>query len=263
MQASPRSDFVHLHVHSEFSLLDGMGKIPQLVSAAREQGMRALALTDHGSMYGAMNFYLEARRQGIQPIVGCEVYVAARAMDKKEGRRDQSSTHLTLLAENEVGYRNLIGMVSRAHLEGFYYRPRIDLDLLAAHSDGIVCLSGCPSSEVSRRIRQGNTDSALELAGFYRELFGADRFFVEVMNHGLDFERQLNVGLLEISKRLQAPLVGTQDVHYVGREDRDAHDALLCIGTKSRVADADRLRMEGHYHLAGPEEMAGVLAEFP
>lgn len=263
MQASPRSDFVHLHVHSEFSLLDGMGKIPQLVAAAREQGMNALALTDHGSMYGAMNFYLEARRQGINPIVGCEVYVAARSMGKKEGRRDQSSTHLTLLAENEAGYRNLIAMVSRAHLEGFYYRPRIDLDLLGRHSDGIICLSGCPASEVSRRIRQGNADSALELAGFYRDLFGPERFFVEVMNHGLDFERQLNAGLIEISGRLNAPLVGTQDVHYVRREDHEAHDALLCIGTKSRVADGNRLKMEGHYHLAGPEEMAANLAEFP
>ena len=263
MQASPRSDFVHLHVHSEFSLLDGMGKIPKLVSAAREQGMNALALTDHGSMYGAMNFYLEARRQGIKPIVGCEVYVAARAMDKKEGRRDQSSTHLTLLAENETGYRNLIAMVSRAHLEGFYYRPRIDLDLLSGHADGIICLSGCPSSEVSRRIRQGNTDSALELAGFYRDLFGPERFFVEVMNHDLDFERQLNVGLLDVAARLDAPLVGTQDVHYVGREDQEAHDVLLCIGTKSRVADPNRLKMEGLYHLAGSEEMANRLAEFP
>ena len=263
MQASPRSDFVHLHVHSEFSLLDGMGKVPQLVSAAREQGMEALALTDHGSMYGAMNFYLEARRQGIKPIVGCEVYVAARTMDKKEGRRDQSSTHLTLLAENEIGYRNLIGMVSRAHLEGFYYRPRIDLDLLSDHADGIICLSGCPASEVSRRIRQGNSESALELAGFYREVFGPERFFIEVMNHGLDFERQLNAGLIDISNRLSAPLVGTQDVHYVRREDHEAHDVLLCIGTKSRVADANRLKMEGHYHLAGPAEMAQNLAEFP
>ncbi len=263
MQAPSRSDFVHLHVHSEFSLLDGMGKIPQLVGAAREQGMGALALTDHGSMYGAMNFYLEARRQGVKPIVGCEVYVAARAMNKKEGRRDQSSTHLTLLAENETGYRNLIGMVSRAHLEGFYYRPRIDLDLLSRHAEGIICLSGCPASEVSRRIRQGNSDSALELAGFYRDLFGPERFFVEVMNHDLDFERQLNAGLLDIAKRLDAPLVGTQDVHYVRREDHEAHDVLLCIGTKSRVADADRLKMQGLYHLAGADEMAARLVEFP
>ncbi len=264
MQKGLQSDFVHLHVHSEFSLLDGMGKIPELVARASELGMGALALTDHGSMYGAMNFYLEARRQGIKPIVGCEVYVAARSMNDKEHRRDQSSSHLTLLARDETGYRNLIGMVSRANLEGFYYKPRIDLDLLAANSEGIICLSGCPASEVSRRIRDGNLDSALQLAGRYREIFTPERFFIEVMNHDLPFEKQLNRGLLDIADSLGSRLVGTQDVHYVAEDDWEAHDALLCIGTKARVDDENRMRMtDARYHLAAAEEMQSLFAEFP
>ncbi len=263
MRAANSTEFVHLHVHSEFSLLDGMGKIPDLVTRAGDLGMDALALTDHGSMFGAMNFYLEARRQGIKPIVGCEVYVAARSLAQKEARRDQSSSHLTLLCQDSTGYRNLIGMVSKAHLDGFYYKPRIDLDLLASQSEGIICLSGCPGSDMSRRIRDGNLESARELAGRYREIFGPDRFFIEVMNHDLEIERVLNPGLLQIAADLGARLVGTQDVHYVDRQDQEAHDVLLCIGTKSRVADTSRLKMDGFYHLAGAEEMESRLSEFP
>ena len=255
--------FVHLHVHSEFSLLDGLGKIPALVSRARELDMPALGLTDHGVMFGAMDFYLEARRQGINPIVGCEFYMAPRRRTDKEGRKDSVATHLTILSANETGYRNLIAMASKAQLEGFYYRPRIDRELLADSAGGLICLSGCPSSEISRLVRDHNMDQAVELAGWYRDIFGKENFFVEVQNHGLQMEAQLGAGLMEVADRVGALLVGTNDVHYVDEADKDAHDVLLCVGTNSTVDQKERMRMEGDYHLRSVAEMAVALKEFP
>ncbi len=263
MSDAAAEGFVHLHVHSEFSLLDGLGKIEALVSRARKLEMPALGLTDHGVMFGAMDFYLEARRQGINPIVGCEFYVAPRGRSDKDGRKDSTATHLTVLAANEVGYRNLIAMASKAQLEGFYYRPRIDRELLAESAGGLICLSGCPSSEMSRLVRDHNMDQAVELAGWYREIFGKDNFFVEVQNHGMEMEVQLGAGLLEVANRVGAPLVGTNDVHYVNEADKDAHDVLLCVGTNSTVDQEGRMRMEGDYHLKSAAEMALALKEFP
>jgi DNA polymerase-3 subunit alpha len=263
MSDATTDGFVHLHVHSEFSLLDGMGKIPALVARACELGMPALGLTDHGVMFGAMDFYLEARCQGIKPIVGCEFYVAPRRMTDREGRKDGAVSHLTLLAANETGYRNLIAMASKAQLEGFYYRPRIDRELLAESAEGLICLSGCPSSEISRLVRDMNLDQAVELAGWYQDVFGKDSFFVEVQNHGMEMEKQLGAGLIEVADRVGAMLVGTNDVHYVDEADKDAHDVLLCVGTNSTVDQADRMRMQGDYHLKTEQEMAVALREFP
>ena len=263
MTDAAADEFVHLHVHSEFSLLDGLGKISSLLSRARELEMPALGLTDHGVMYGAMDFYLEARRQGINPIVGCEFYVAPRHRTDKEGRKDSAASHLTVLARNEIGYRNLIAMASKAQLEGFYYRPRIDRELLAESAGGLICLSGCPSSEISRLIRDHNMEQAVELAGWYREVFGNENFYVEVQNHGLEMEGQLGAGLLEVAERVGASLVGTNDVHYVSPEDKNAHDVLLCVGTNSTVNQEDRMRMDGDYHLKSAAEMAAVLQDFP
>ncbi len=263
MSESGAEAFVHLHVHSEFSLLDGLGKIEALVSRARELEMPALGLTDHGVMFGAMDFYLEAQRQGINPIVGCEFYVAPRMRSDKDGRKDSAATHLTVLAMNEVGYRNLIAMASKAQLEGFYYRPRIDRELLAESAGGLICLSGCPSSEMSRLVRDHNMDQAVELAGWYREIFGKDNFFIEVQNHGIEMEAQLGAGLLDIANRVGAPLVGTNDVHYVNEADKDAHDVLLCVGTNSTVDQTERMRMDGDYHLKSAAEMMVVLKDFP
>lgn len=263
MTNTATNGFVHLHVHSEFSLLDGLGKIEALVSRASEMEMPALGLTDHGVMFGAMDFYLEARRQGINPIIGCEFYVAPRSRMDKEGKKDSSATHLTVLAANATGYRNLISMASRAQLEGFYYRPRIDRELLAESSEGLICLSGCPSGEIARLIRDHNLEQAIELAAWYRDVFGPDNFFIEVQNHGLDLEVQLGRGLLEIADRIGSPLVGTNDVHYVNVEDQPAHDVLLCIGTNSTVYQEDRMRMVGDYHLKSAAEMEVALKEFP
>tara|TARA_B100001123_G_scaffold447921_1_gene607046 strand:- start:411 stop:4202 length:3792 start_codon:yes stop_codon:yes gene_type:complete len=258
-----KADFVHLHVHSEFSLLDGMGKIHQLVDRAASLGMEALALTDHGVMFGAVDFYLEAVGKGIKPIVGCEYYLAPRKLSDKEPKLDSSSFHLTTLVTDGQGYRNAIHMASVAQLEGFYYRPRIDMDLLESHSNGLLCLSGCPSSQISRLILDGNVDAAIQAAGRYKEIFGKDDFFLEVQNHDLDIEHRINKGILQVAKATGIPFVGTNDVHYVNAEDSYAHDVLLCIGTNSSVSDEKRMRMEGQYHMRSPDEMRSVLSEFP
>jgi len=258
-----KADFVHLHVHSEFSLLDGMGKIHQLVDRAVGLGMEALALTDHGVMFGAVDFYLEAVEKGIKPIVGCEYYLAPRKLTDKESKLDSTSFHLTTLVTDDTGYRNAIHMASVAQLEGFYYRPRIDMDLLETHSDGLLCLSGCPSSQISRLILDGNVDAAIQAAGRYKEIFGKDKFFLEVQNHDLDIEHRINKGILQVAAATKIPLVGTNDVHYVNAQDSYAHDVLLCIGTNSSVSDEKRMRMEGQYHMRSPDEMRSVLSEFP
>ncbi|HEY3115539.1 MAG TPA: DNA polymerase III subunit alpha [Chloroflexota bacterium] len=256
-------DFVHLHVHSEYSLLDGLSRTHELVSEAKQQGMRAIALTDHGVMHGAIEFYQAAREQGVNPIVGVEAYIAPRRMSDKENA-DRSSAHLTLLAKNEAGYRNLLILTSAAHTDGFYYKPRIDHELLSEHAEGLIALSGCASGEVPWALRQDDMASARQKAEFYRDLFGRDNYFMELQDHGIDFQPAVNRGVLELAKELDLKLVCTNDSHYTHRDDAEAQDLLLCIQTNSLYDDPKRMRMyTGEHYLKSPEEMARLFAEVP
>ncbi|MGH7692050.1 MAG: DNA polymerase III subunit alpha [Candidatus Dormibacteria bacterium] len=249
--------FAHLHTHSEYSLLDGAARIKGLVQRARDLGQTAIAVTDHGVLAGAIEFYEAATQVGITPIIGCEVYVAARSHLQKEGRADRDPFHLVLLAQDQVGYANLVKLVSRAHLEGFYYKPRIDHELLAEYSRGLIGLSGCIGGEVPQRLLAGDQAGALAIAQEYHSILGADGYFLEIQDHGMEEERLVREGLMEISQRTGIPLVATNDCHYVDRDDAEAHDVLLCIQTGSRLEDPKRLKFAGpHFHVASAEEMA-------
>lgn len=254
--------FVHLHCHSHYSLLDGASSISKLITRAKQHGMNALALTDHGNLHGALEFYQKAKAAGINPIVGYEAYVAPGS---RFARGDATSSkdatyHLTLLAQNRTGFRNLVRLASKASLEGFYYKPRIDRELLAELNEGIICLSGCVSSEFSRAILKGGDTSSLEhdaaeIARWFSGVF-KDRYFVEIMNNGLPIQRQALVGAVDIANKLGLPLVATSDAHYVDREDADIQDVLLCINTGRFRTDTNRMRMEGdQFFLRSPEEM--------
>lgn len=252
------SPFVHLHCHSHYSLLDGAGTVDRLLERARQLCMNALALTDHGNLYGALEFYQKAADKGIKPIIGYEAYVAPGSRFAREGSMREASTHLTLLAINAAGYRNLLRLASAAFLEGFYYRPRIDKELLAKHSEGLVCLSGCASSEMNR-VLAAKTDpdirAACEAAAWYRDLFG-DRFFIEVQNNHIEIHQQLLPAQVQVAKRLNVPMVATNDVHYVLQEDCDAQDVLMCVNTGKYRSDTNRMRMDGReYYMRSPEEM--------
>ncbi|MHB1420932.1 MAG: PHP domain-containing protein, partial [Bacillota bacterium] len=256
--------FVHLHNHTEYSLLDGAGRVTGLVSRAAEQEMTALAITDHGVMYGAMSFYKEARKCGIKPIIGCEVYVAQRTMHDRSPQLDDSSHHLVLLAENQTGYHNLMHLVSAAFTEGFYYKPRIDRDLLSRHHQGLIALSGCLAGEVPRLLQAENYRGALQVAGFYKELFGPERYYLELQDHGLDEQRRLNRELVRLGRELVIPVVATNDVHYVERQDAGIHDVLLCIQTGKNLEDTDRLRFPSQeFYLKTPGEMEQLFGDIP
>jgi len=258
--------FVHLHCHSHYSLLDGASPIGKLVQRAKEHGMNALALTDHGNLHGALQFYREAKKAGINPIIGYEAYIAPGSrFEKDAGSMKEASYHLTLLAQNRTGFRNLIKLASAASLEGFYFKPRIDKELLAEYNEGIVCLSGCVSSEFSRMILRGSggedeLKDAIDVAQWFHGLFG-DRYFIEVMNNGIEIQRLQMEGAVEVARRVGIPLVTTCDAHYVDREDAEAQDVLLCINTGKFRTDAARMKMDGDdYYLKKPEEM---YAAFP
>jgi DNA polymerase-3 subunit alpha len=255
--------FVHLHVHSEYSLLDGLGKIPLLIARAKELGMPALALTDHGTMFGAVEFYHAAKGAGINPIIGVEAYLSPRGMQDKEGRVDRDPPHLLLLAQSDAGYRNLLQIATAAQLEGYYYKPRIDHDYLAAHSEGLICTSGCLAAEIPRALAEGRTDDAERLIGWYREVFG-DRFYLELQSHDIPELTAVNRGLVALAPRIGVELVATNDVHYVMPEDSAAHDILLCIQTGTVVSDMKRMRMSGNtFYLRTPQEMQALFAETP
>ncbi len=254
--------FVHLHVHSEYSLLDGASRIHELVQLAAATGMPALALTDHGVLYGAIEFYVAARAAGIKPIIGCEVYVAGRSREQKEAHVDRDPHHLILLARDTDGYRNLLQLVTSSHLEGFYYRPRVDKELLRRHASGLIALSACLGGEVCSRIREGDELGALAAAVELREIFGPENFYLELQDHGMPLQRQANEALMRISGQTGIPLVATNDSHYTARDDAEAHDVLLCLQTGTVVAEPKRMRFEGQeFYLKTPEEM-GALFEF-
>ncbi|MFC4767789.1 DNA polymerase III subunit alpha [Effusibacillus consociatus] len=257
------SSFVHLHVHSEYSLLDGACRIDALLDRVQELNMTSIALTDHGVMHGAVEFYRKAKARGIHPIIGCEVYVARTSMQEKAGRQDKPY-HLVLLAENETGYQNLLSIVSAAQLEGFYYKPRTDKAFLRAHNQGLIALSSCLGGEVANRVLQGDVAGARQAALEYRQIFGEDRFYIELQEHDLLEEKQINQHLVRIARELKIPLVATNDVHYIRREDAPVHDVLLCIQTGKNLQDEDRMRFPNdEFYLKSGEEMAERFRHLP
>ncbi len=258
------AEFAHLHVHSEYSLLDGLSRIEDLVQRARELGMDSLAITDHGVMYAVLSFYQQARQRGVKPIIGCEMYVAAKSMQSRRPRVDARPYHLVLLAENETGYENLIQLTTRSHLDGFYYKPRIDKELLSQHSAGLIALSACLRGEVPHLLAQGDENGARRAAAWYRDLFGPNRFYLELQEHDIPELTEVNKQLIGLARELEIPLVATNDVHYVREEDCQAQELLLCIQTNTPVNDPHRMKMQGTgYHLRSAEEMKALFAEVP
>ncbi|MEG0309674.1 MAG: DNA polymerase III subunit alpha, partial [Eubacterium sp.] len=256
--------FTHLHVHSEFSLLDGFGRIAGLVKEAKKLGMDSLALTDHGVLFGVVDFYKECLKEGIKPIIGCEVYVAPRRLTQKEGNLDTNPYHLVLLAENNDGYKNLMKIVSEGFIDGFYYKPRVDHDYLKAHHEGIICLSACIAGEIPRFIINGNFEKANELCQVYQEIFGKDNFFLEIQDHRMREEAQVNETLISFSKKYNIPLVATNDIHYIRQEDSEPHDVLLCIQTASTVDEENRMRFfNDQFYMKSPEEMMKMFVDVP
>ncbi|MCS7207509.1 MAG: DNA polymerase III subunit alpha [Dehalococcoidia bacterium] len=255
--------FVHLHTHTEYSMLDGLSRIRDLVRRAKELGMPALALTDHGNLYGAIEFFLECQAAGIKPIIGCEVYVAKTSRHSR-GNEEKSPFHLTLLAKNTQGYKNLIHLVSKAHLEGFHYKPRIDKDLLVRHREGLVCLSGCLNSELARAILEGGIEPARRVAGWYREVFGED-YYLEIQEHpGVADLHKVNPVLRLLSREMGIPLVATNDSHYTTPDEAPLQEILICIHTGTTLQDPKRLKMEGDsFYLKSAEEMAALFPDLP
>jgi DNA polymerase-3 subunit alpha len=253
--------FAHLHVHTEYSLLDGMCRIPHLIARTKELGMDSLAITDHGAMYGVIDFYMAAKEAGIKPIIGCEVYVAQTDYHSRE-LAHKTPYHLTLLAKNEKGYRNLLQLVTKSHLEGFYYKPRVDKELLKLHHDGLVALSGCAHGELARLILEGRTNELAQVASWYKEVFGD--YYLEIQRHPIPELEQINQQLISLSTQLNIPTVATFDVHYVDKKDALAHELLLCIQTNTSVYDEKRLKLAGDFfYLKSPEEAQELFADLP
>ena len=261
------AEFVHLHVHSDYSLLDGLCKVEDLARAAAELGMPALALTDHGAMFGALHFYHAARKVGIKPVIGCEVYVAPRRMTQKDAGLDNKPSHLILLAENQTGYHNLLQIATAAQLEGFYYKPRIDKEYLAEHAMGLIALSSCKSGEVPRLLQGNPPDVERQVrraAGWYREVFGPTNFFLELQEHDIPEMVSVNRAMVKLGRDLDIPLVVTNDVHYIRRDQAHPHEVLLCIQTGKTITDPSRMRMNNDsYYLKSAEEMATLFADQP
>ena len=256
-------DFVHLHVHSEFSLLDGANRIKDLPVRAKELGMDAIALTDHGVMFGAVDFYKECKKNGVKPIIGSEVYVAPRSRTDKEANIDNHYYHLILLAKNETGYKNLAKLVSIGFTEGFYYKPRIDLEVLEKYHEGLICLSACLAGSVNRAILQNNMEEAKKIALWHKNLF-KDDYYLEIQPNGLPEQVLANQKLIELSKELDIPLVATNDAHYLKKEDSFNHEVLLCIQTGKKMSDEDRMRMQvDEFYLKSPEEMSSYFQNVP
>ena len=257
--------FIHLHNHSEYSILDGAVRIDDLADAAFQNNMPAVALTDHGNIFGAVPFFKEAKKKGIKPILGCEVYVAPKSrLDRQADERDQLHFHLVLLVKNETGYTNLCRLLTKAYLEGFYYRPRIDKELLAQHSEGLIGLSSCLKGEVSFLLGRGLDADAEAAAGAYADIFGQGRFFIELQDHGLPPQKEVNPKLIRLARKLGLPLVATNDVHYHRKDDSESHDVLLCIQTNKKLSDQDRIRFATtEFYFKSGEEMARLFHEIP
>ncbi|NLA52490.1 MAG: DNA polymerase III subunit alpha, partial [Alcaligenaceae bacterium] len=258
------SEFCHLHVHTEYSLLDGAARIDELVQKAKQLNMSHIAVTDHGAMYGVVQFYKECKKHGVAPILGCEVYMAQGSMEEKNHKPERDYYHLVLLAENETGYKNLIYLVSMGYLQGYYYKPRIDYNLLKAHSEGLICLSACLAGEIPRHLSDGQYNLAKQAALRLKNIFAKDSFFIELQDHGIPLQRQLNPQLIRLARELDIPLVATNDVHYINKEDAKAQDVLLCIQTASFLDEPDRMRFEtDEFYLKSADEMAQLFKDVP
>ncbi|MCL1848438.1 MAG: DNA polymerase III subunit alpha [Clostridiales bacterium] len=258
------TEFAHLHTHTCYSLLDGVCRIPELIARVKELGMHSVAITDHGVMYGAVEFYQEAKKAGIHPVIGCEVYLAPRSRWDKVVGLDDKPWHLVLLAENQTGYQNLIKLVSRSWLEGFYYKPRIDMEILREHAEGIICLSACLSGQVAGLLASGKYDEAKAAALAYDEVFGRGDFFLELQDHGLEYQSLVNAGLIRIHGETGIPLVAANDAHYLHREDAYVQDVLLCIQTQKTLIDTDRIQFASQeFYIKSPGEMALLFGDYP
>mgnify|MGYP000901799536 FL=1 len=253
--------FTHLHVHTEYSLLDGSIRIKDLVKRTKELGMDSIAITDHGAMFGVIQLYKEAKKNGIKPILGSEVYIAINKYTEKE-QKDKNQYHLVLLAENNEGYQNLMKIVSEGYVNGFYYKPRVDHDILRKYHNGIICLSACLGGEVQQHILNNNYDKAKEVALIYRDIFGRENFYLELQDHGMNEQTNVNKTLVDMSNELDIPLVATNDVHYLNQDDAVVHDVLLCIQTAKTVNEEDRMKFPSNqFYLKSPEEMNQLFAE--
>nr|WP_312579179.1 DNA polymerase III subunit alpha [Sedimentibacter sp.] len=253
--------FTHLHVHTEFSLLDGACRITELVKRVKELNMDSIAITDHGSMYGVVEFFKQAKKEGVKPILGFEAYVAPRKMEDKDPQKDKNQYHLVLLAENYEGYKNLLKICSAGFVDGFYYKPRVDYDLLRKHSKGIIALSACVAGEVQSHLLDNNYDKAVEIALMYREIFGENNFFLEMQDHGMKEQKIINEGLVKMSRHLEIPLVATNDIHYINKEDAKFHDVLLCIQMQKNINEERMKFPSDEFYLKSYEEMSLLFPE--
>ena len=246
-------NFVHLHLHTEYSLLDGVGKIEEYIDKAKNMNMKAMAITDHGNMYGAIEFYKKAISRGIKPIIGIEAYVSEFEMDKREGR----NFHLVLLAENNIGYKNLLKIASEGYLNGFYYRPRIDKEFLKKHSEGVIALSACMQGEISRGILDNESEEKIDSKiESYVEIFGKENFYIEIQGNGVEGQKELNESLIHFGKKHKLKIVATNDTHYVYEGDHTLQDLVICIQTGSKVNESNRMKIETHeLFLKSKEEM--------
>ena len=250
------TEFVHLHVHTEYSLLDGACRIKDLVKACKERGMDALAITDHGVMYGIVEFYEACKSEGIKPIIGCEVYTAKRTRFDKAPGVDNDYGHLLLLAKNNTGYHNLIKIVSKAFTEGYYYKPRVDMNLLREYSDGIICASACLGGDIPQLILKGDYEGAKELALEYFDIFGKDNYYLELQSNGLEEQLTVNKALIKMSAETGIPLIATNDVHFISQSDARAQDILVCVQTGKKYNDDNRMKFNtDQVYLRTPEEM--------
>ena len=260
------ADFVHLHLHTEYSLLDGACRLDRLMEKARELQFSALAITDHGVLYGAVDFYKAAREHGLKPIIGCEVYVAPGSrLEKKSttGGRDVYH-HLGLLARDETGYKNLVQLATKAHLEGYYYKPRIDKEILAAHKEGLMALSGCLASEIPELILKEQFSKARDTIDWFKQTLGADNFYLELQNHGIPEQVQVNRRLIPWAREFGLKLVATNDVHYIEKAHSHAHDCLICIGTQTLLSESKRMRFQPEqFYLRSADEMKARFSEVP
>ena len=254
-------DFIHLHVHTQYSLLDGSAKVGELIQKCKELDMSSIAITDHGSMFGIIDFYKQAKKNGIKPILGSEVYVARDKYTDKE-TVDKKRYHLVLLAENNKGYSNLMKIVSEGYINGFYYKPRIDHDVLEEHSEGIIALSACLGGEVQQYLMNNNYDKAKEIALKYKEIFGEDNYFLELQDHGIEEQLKVNIELRRLSQETGIPLIASNDVHYLNKKDAEVHDILLCIQTGKTVGETDRMKFPSEeFYLKSKKEMYELFPE--
>ena len=255
--------FVHLHVHTEYSLLDGASRIKDLVRTAKELDMPAIAITDHGSMYGVIDFYKAAKKEGIKPIIGCEVYLAPGSRHDRFEVDGTRYYHLILLAENEQGYKNLVKLVSLANTEGMYYKPRVDKEALRQYSEGLICLSACIAGEIPQAILRDNLSLADTLVAEYIDIFGRDNFFIEIQDHGIPEEKRANAELVRLAEKHAVGLVATNDLHYIKKTDSEFHDVLLCIQMGKTIDDESRMRFHGDmFYLKSADEMAQLFGAY-